>query len=508
MADIVYRANLSAKSFPLLSELQGRTVILKGSDQNYVSNLVVKDESDKDIGVAQIFYAHNVVPTQNGYKSVGYTSLISASGTGIFSSVFPIYSATQQAAFIAVTTTGAVYVLNADDSGWTAVPSVSAAGESITTAFVAGQMYIYISHVGCYTYDFTGRTLTPVTLTGLEPTAIVGITTVAGYLVAYAADTIAWSSSIDVTDFTPSLATGAGSGSLEGVKGNIVTAVQVYGGVIFFASKNAVAAIYSGNSRYPFTFAEITGCGGLVSGDYVSYDVNSNSIYAYTTAGLQSVSVRQASTIFSDITDFLSGSKFEDFDELTNLFSVISVDVAVKKKLAVIASRYLVISYGQDVFTHALVVDLAVKQYGKLKLQHADCFEYNLESQITYELPKKSMAFLLPSGELRIVDFDIDSPNSSGVLICGKYQYTRTRMTTLQGVEIENVAAADTFSMHTLPSLNGKDLEPAVAGFLAETGGQIRSYKFRTTALNHSILLKGKFNATSLVLTLTVHGAR
>lgn len=54
MGQVVYRANLSAPNFPMLSGNFGRTVIVKGQDQNYIGSslLVSPADADKDVGVS------------------------------------------------------------------------------------------------------------------------------------------------------------------------------------------------------------------------------------------------------------------------------------------------------------------------------------------------------------------------------------------------------------------------------------------------------------------------
>lgn len=517
MADIVWRANLKTTGIPLLSELLGQTVIVRQQDQNYVPYVADQESLDTSMGIPQVYYAHNIVPTDHGYKSVGYTEYAQAAfpETTLFGQTVSIRDADGNYALLTITAVGSLYVMPSGASAWTAplTPPDPAdiAGKRMSVAFVSGVTYIYFDSVGCYTYDWDTNEFTEVTLTGLTAADIIGIVGNSGYLIAYSKDSVAWSSTTDPTDFTPSLTTGAGGGQVESARGNIVTIESVYGGMVVFTARNAVACIYSSNARYPYNFTEITGCGGLTSADYVSYDANSGALNAYTTSGLQTVTLKKATSIFPEITDFLSGSLLEDFNEITNELTLINTSgTELQKRIAVIADRYLVISYGYNKLTHAIFIDSALKQMGKLRFEHTDCFEFQQYAGNSVEVPKKSVAFLGAGGSVHILDSDITSNNSNGVMILGKYQYVRTQALTLQGVQFDNVNTGDSFEMYNLPSHDGKVFETPIAGYLmpVTAGSKARDYRFFNTALNHSILCKGAFNAVSMVLTFTSGGSR
>lgn len=517
MADIVWRANLKTSVIPMLSELQGQTVIVRNQDQNYVPYVSEKESLDTSMGIPQVFYCHNVVPTDYGYKSVGYTEYTAAEFPAAtdFKQVVSIRDAVGNYALLTVTALGTVYVMPTGSSAWTAPLTpptpASIAGKRMTVAFVSGVTYIFFDGVGCYSYDWGTNTISSVTLTGLTIADIIGIVSDSGYLIAYSKDAVAWSSTTDATDFVPSITTGAGGGQVESARGNIVTVESVYGGLVVFTARNAVAAMYSTNPRYPYNFTEITGCGGLTDASYVSYDANSGALTVYTTSGLQTVTLKKATAIFPEITDFISGSLLEDFDELTDtLYTINTAGTELQKRIAVIADRYVIFSYGYNKLTHAIFIDSALKQIGRLKIDHTDCFEFQQYAGNVVEVPKKSVAFLGAGGSVHVLDFDINSDTSNGVMILGRYQYVRTNYLTLHGVEFDNVNVGDNFSLKLLPSLDGKVFETPVDGYLMPVlpGSKLRDYRFRKTAKNHSLLFKGAFNAVSLVLTFTADGSR
>lgn len=515
MADVQYRGNLKAASFPFLSELHGRSVIVKGQDQNYIAGLAAKEAIDSVAGVPQIYYCHNVIPVDNGYRAISYIDYVTtefqpAAG---FSDTYTIRDGLGNSASLAMDAVGNVYVMETGTTTWIAPTggplAADVAGKRITVAFVSGVSYIFFQGVGCYTYDFTLGTFSSVTLTGITAADIIGLVGNSGYLIAYSVDAFAWSSVTDITDFTPSLETGAGGGQIEGLRGTIVTVVEIYGGLIIFGSDNCIAASYSGNPRFPYGFTAIPGASGLSDYRYVTSDIGQGTVYAYTESGVQAVTLRNATSTFPEVTDFLSGKLFETFNESTNTLE--SVDAAggiVEKRVTLISNRYIVISYGVGALTDALYYDIAYKQWGRLKLDHVDCFEFMEYPTAVQELPKRSIAFLTSSGDIKILNSDINNTTASGVMLLGKFQYVRTRVMQLQSAEIENINQNATFTLLDFPSLDGKNFQPAVEGYLAESTGKFRKYNFHSTALNHTLGWKGNFNAVSFVLTFNVGGGR
>lgn len=72
MGQIVYRANLAAPSFPFLSENFGKTVIVKGQDQNSVPNLISNcgGLTDVEMAVTDVNASGQYVYTTSGMQLV------------------------------------------------------------------------------------------------------------------------------------------------------------------------------------------------------------------------------------------------------------------------------------------------------------------------------------------------------------------------------------------------------------------------------------------------------
>lgn len=511
MAVIPYRANLAALAFPFLSEFSGRSIIVKQIDQNYVPTQVSKEDLDKDIGIPQLIYCHNVIPTSQGYQSVSFPALISAiSGVTNFAGIFSVIdSTTGDKAYVGYTSAGVFYYSSDPYYSWTLIGTfASLAGKQHTTAYINGITYVYFANVGCYKFNFTTHTLDSVTLTGLAAANTLGIVSCQGYLLAWSKSAIAWSSLIDPTDFTPSLATGAGGGAVQGAKGDIVCCVSHTIGLVIYTNQNAVAAPASGNSRYPFNFRELVASGGIASLNLVTWDANTGNHYAYTTSGMQLISLQQSQTVLPELTDFLAGAVFEDFDTTSCTFSVTHLSATLKKRMALVSDRYLVISYGINSFTHALVLDTVTKRWGKFKQDHIEVFEFSLLSAEVVETPRRSIAFLLSSGEVKIVEIDTRDTEADGAVLLGKYQMTRNRNFVLEAVEIENVPEfAAQFQCADFWSMDGKNRTGTDDGYLQTNAGMLRKYLFHREAVNHTLYFRGAFHLVSLLVTGHV-GAR
>ena len=502
MAQSYYRIDLTAPLFPMLSEQQGRTIIVPQAGE--------QDSNNKPA----LAYCHNVMPSEYGLDSVGYLEVIPAAIPAVsnFVDVRIAYGSARSRLYLAWDATGRVYVYLIGAAAWVklddTVPSPvtgSFSKEDITIGTVNGVSYIFYSRLGCFRYNESTGVLDPITLTGISIPVTLGVVASSGYLAAYTEEAIAWSSTIDPTDFTPSTVTGAGGGNIAGIGGKIVFILTNSLGLLAYTATNVVAGTYTGNVQFPWKFREVPEAKGGISLDLVAYEANSSDQYVFSKAGLQSVSSNRAKVLLPMLTDFLAGKRFEDFNEVTEEYEITDLTATMQKKLKFIAARYLVISYGVTSFTHAIVLDLALNKLGKLRIPHVDCFEY-IDDQT--EVAKESLAFVSASGAVQVVDFSVTAA-SSGVVILGKMRASRTRTLQLLGVDVENVPDTDSFSLRTRLEQDGKNVAPpTVAGSLLQSGLNVASYGFRSTAANHSLMCLGRFNLVSLIIKYKPAGRR
>lgn len=521
MADTTYRGNLSAKTIPVDPLLFGRSVIIKGSDQNYAATVVSKSDADKDIGIPQVLYIANCLPTEYGYASIGYFGSKEVCPNTPYIA-FPVRSATESATLIH-TKEGYLYRLRRGTEGGNIsqfVPLGQYIGDA-TYALVAGETYIYFAKLGCYKYNFSTNSLTPVTLSGLTASSVLGITSTGGYMLAWSADAIAWSSLFDPTDFVPSLDTGAGGGGVEGARGAITVCVSNSYGVYIFTQSNCVSAQLSTNARYPFNFKEIVGSSGINSVQEVSFEGNQNSAFAFTSAGFQQISHNSAKNVWTELHE--NALNTPEWTEGTVISGGITagVDGKVQKaKIVGVASKYICVSIGardSDYYDQCWVYDLALDKWGRFVKDHYDVFEDENYKIGFITLDKRYIYADSPFTATAAYEIEHDP----AYIAAGRYQLSRQRVTGLQEIALENLyplTLTDEASHYiqinqypevfVLPSLDGKS-GSFVSTYRDENiGVAYARYLTRKTAINHTILVKGHFNLNSVVLTFTQGGGR
>jgi len=541
MAQFTHRINLKKTASPLLSSELGRSVLVPNSKEA---------GTGEDANEPEILYMHNVMPTSRGLQSVGFKDIIEAptggdATTKLIKAIPLLNEATNAAgttfkpdsphlvAYLAPPF-ASIYLLEETDTTWTKVvtPLNAVTEFHVTVANTAGESYMLLGLSSPYCYSQT-HGLIAKAFTGSPIHFILGITGAFGYLIAWGAElnnktsAIAWSSLLDPLDLTPSAITGAGTATVEGAKGHVLACVPNSTGFLVYCLHNVVAAIYTGNKAFPFKFVPVEGSKGLgtsntnniasVVNPYVpgliASEPDSYGHFMFGgTSGLQLVNSKKATVIYPEVTDFITGKLLEDFNETTKTFSLqeVGANEEMMKKIAYIASRYLVISYGLVEFTHALVYDIQLNKVGKIRFTHVDAFESNFRvvaGTDQRELAKESIAFMDKTGKVSVVSFNPIDTTRTGVLILGKYQYVRDRLITLQKVTCENVVVADDFEFIDMPSLDGRNISSNVSA--TETSGVgYREFALRSSGKNHSLAFIGKFILNSLELLFTINGRR
>jgi hypothetical protein len=371
-----------------------------------------------------------------------------------------------------------------------------------------------------------------------------GIASSNGYLLIWSGLTVHWAlwdgASFDFIEYAAGEVTGAGYQIPEDVKGPITALVPVTGGFIIFTTKNAVAAFYNSNNfASPWIFRQISNAGGIESYEQTTEDANLGAIYAHTTGGLQRITLNAAETSFPDVTDFLGLRLQETFNPSSLQFERGLVTADFFTKLSFCGQRFLVISYGTypGIYSYALVYDAELKRWGKLRLAHRDCFAYSYGSQeapLTYAMlgdvpyedmdtiayedaviaggnltyPRQSVAFLLETGEVKLAVMDTREPedDSQAFVLLGRFQLTRSRLSTLHEVEIEGLVAGGTVGV--LRSTNGRTFASSELGYLREQSDDFAEYGFdMVTGKNFTLFVKGNFYLSSAILHVTNDGS-
>lgn len=559
------RLNLASAIFPFSTSLDGRDIIAAGEDQNYnyISQI---GEPVKDRGIPQALYMHNVLPTAQGYQAVawedaglpplptpvldGLLSFTNVTGT-ISSSVEDAVMSFPGLVGYGAASEGSSFHATGFD-----LSSHDQLNCPVTQAFLQQTNYLFFGKLGMYKIRDSTLAMDAVTPAGLTVANIQGICAAQGYMIAWDyANNIVWSNSTNPIDFVPSIATGAGGGGIQQVKGTISFCVPIAGGFIIYCSENIVSATYTGNSQFPFAFKEIQNGGSIpvlpqVTSsdsttstryiDQIAYQDNLGYHYAFTSAGVQQIDLNQAQNLFPEITEFLTKQIYEDFDESTNILSTTYLAMPLRIKLSYVGNRYIVFSYAirpSTVCSQALLFDTTLQRWGKLKVDHVKCIDYafrnnrilNTAFPVAYStaFPMKNIVVIDASGNINAINMDlvqiahtstigslsyeVSTPN--GVLIIGKVQYRRNNFIIHQWTGTENLGTSGSdYSVYLVPTLDGKTFLPAIImsnppNLIQNSTGYKRT-GMRYTCQNFSLLYKGSFNLVSLLIDFTLGGHR
>lgn len=539
---IIFKGNLGAPNFPLVSSFEDQTVVIPQLDENFSNQRFYQGtfvESDMD--TPQAYYMHNVMPVSNGYKSIAYRRIVKPPVTpdNTFDRMFLVHDSSENRGLLASCTNGDFYFFATGQALWKKITIAGWAGaKPVSVANANGTSYVCLPGLGVYSVDVVNGALNAATFTGMTMSSITFICSANNYLICTDGTTVYWSSATDPTDFTPSLVTGAGSTTPNDLAGTIVALYQLDNGFVVYTVANSIVANYSGNIRYPWIFKSDSNSAGVADPKLVTNNVSLGEHYAWTAAGLLRVTPTGCAPEFADVTDFLAGKIFEDFDDTKNTFNMQYLTAPLKVKPAYIGSRFLILSYGINSYTHALVFDLALKRWGKLRINHVDCFELSINgdgtgtpwtglagttwAQLagnawsdlttldnTAPDAKGTIAFLQADGTVQLAVFDYGDFQSDACLILGKYQINRMQLCTLEGVGIENLDSGNSnVNVYVLPTLDGKNYQSPVTPALSLTAAMSRRYSCRTTGVNHSVVITGAFHLVSVELIFSKAGRR
>lgn len=532
MAFDVFTAVLTASDFPFVTDFFSRTVIIPGIDNPpHIPRSYTGDDS-KNAEIAQHYYAQNVMPTSEGLMSIGFMQITPGiPGKTDFDQAITLRDEDENN-FMLSPSRGKNYIYTANAGVWKSInPFVASPNILISRSYVNGRSFVCYQRDSIREYVVAANTFLPVPFIlppGMTINDIDCIGNSNNYLLWASNITVGWSSLIDPTDLNPNIQTGAGFAIPQDVKGPVRAIAATAGGFLIYTTKNVVAAMYTNNARAPFIFREVSGAGGVQNPEQVSTEASLKEQYAWTTAGLQKVSVNAADVVSAAASDFLAGRILESFNLTTLVLTLKRLNADLKIKVAFISNRYLVVSYGEDlgvfpqVYSHAIINDTHLKRWGKVRIDHVDCFPYpypNLIGSVTDTPPKRSLAFLQRDGTVQLMLMDYRIRQDQGVLLLGRYQLTRGRMITFQQLEIESTVQAYPPNAYLLISYDGKNNETPIPLQVLSDGDTMKRYGVAPpdnetdgarprTGTNLSTLFTGRFEFATAVFNITRHGSR
>ena len=561
-----FKISLNAARFPLISSWGQRATFVPGLDSvsRTPRGFSGGDES-VDSNTAQILYGENVMPAAEGIASVGYSQLIAPTVNTDFDQIFALRDEDEKTVLYSPAA-GKNYVYDKIAEAWATHSFSSIHGAAIdplspnteatarvTYAYVDGFTFICYSRLlktggtdaSILKWNSTTQNPEPagalVTNLPFAAGEIDGIGSSNGYLLVWSGLTIAWApfngTAFDFEIYANGDYTGAGFQIPEDVQGPVQAIIGLPGGFIAFTTKNAIAASYhSQNIVAPWVFREVAGAGGIESYEQATVEGSLGYIVAYTTSGVQKISLNSSEEMHPELSDFIAARYIEryEFGDHSLREAATSLDFYVK--VSAIANRYIVYSYGTypGVFSFALVYDQGLKRWGKLRMVHRDCFYYSygvVSADLTYsmlgDIPYNSpfltsydatagqsnaivaaqhgLAFMTSTGEVKIADWsrNVRATQDEAVAIIGRVQLTRTSNCQLNRAEIEGLNSGSTYVQ---PSYDGKNL--ATAQLLTPIS---ISYNYQVVGgmidcKNFNLVVEGTFNLSTIILEASTSG--
>jgi len=568
MAKIVYRGNLSAAIYPMTLAGSGRAVIMPGPDQNFDRRVDPQGEQ-KDAGIPQAIYMENVLPTVNGYQSVGFLEpkigipvlwptglaglfeIDARASTGNIYKV-PLFYLSNNTYTCGATGTGVVNFTGAPPQfpavGPPGPPSLGLAQTLLSltsTAVVGDRAYVKISgslyEVNGTNFDgFSFQELTLVNVDALvtplnffNATATEGIAGSNNYLIGSDPDTIYYSSLTNPLDFVSSLVSGAGQGNPNNLKGRIVSLVETQNGFYILAQESIILAKYTNNNRYPWKYVVVRNASGQASNPGAFYgNVNSKAQYILDTNNqVKIINDDVAEDIGPEVSEFLANGVVQQiYNTASNTFQN-QIRLTRNARIYVLGERYIFVSINDSTidgdYSAAIVYDILLKRYGKINIRHHAIYELTARRvNAGGGNARKTVGFLnTVSGKISILNIgpypttnnglylSYDIPPQESVLILGKFQYARSRFIKLEELDIEGIKdpavnAPQNFSCYLLPSLDGYNFLPGEFLTPRVNATGLIKYKAHKTCQNFALALKGSFDISTIQLGFVPAGER
>lgn len=541
MANKTEKILLNAAEFPFTYANTPRTAIINSDIAPRMPGFFYGDKANADLGTVKLLYCENVLPFAKGIYSVTYTTEIAA--------ISPAFTAVDQVitlrdslehVFMFVPGAGANYICDASTGLWSQLSPFTFGASLVTKAYVNGRTFICYEKTKIVEYDSVGNLLNDITLTFPVGTTIAdvrGISGASNYLIFFTDFTIFWSSPLDLLDFSD-IDAGAGNQTPIDIKGQIAACLPIAGGFLVYTTRNVVAAFFTNDAANPFIFKEVENSGGVTSWERISESSKDSGHYMYGTNGLQLVTMQRADSVFPEVTDFLVGKQIEHWNSTTKRVELATSGLVMSVKLAFLAGRFLVISYGVGTtyFEFALVYDTVLERWGKLRIDHADAFMYpyplgtgaytydKLEGYYDMLLrdyraldylflavipPKKGLAFIDIYGTVKIVSTDFAETSASGVAVFGHISLKHSNFTTFTEAVFDGLRNTPTPVVSILSSSDGVDRDQTTTMQLAsDATASYKRYRSRVSAWNHDLAIEGTFVLSTALVGVMPHGYR
>lgn len=568
MATRKIRLNIAAASFPLLSKLTGRSIIIPAPQgvENSVENtsnasapaqtvrpqpLYMQNFLPIPAGLASVILVEDIVPSQALPQKLMMRTNLYIIRDELDTRVFYLSDPLNN------------YIYDVNVGYWkrfsVTIPDGKApptGKETVTVAYVKGKTYVCIDGYGIYQYSLSDRTFLPITgFSGVNTASIRGVTSAGPYLILYDSTTVYWSNVNNPLDFTPSLTTGAGSTKVLAVRSPINIISPVPDGFIIYTAHNAVYGQTTGDMNTPFIYKEIEGFTGLSSiADLSIANSVTTSQIAWTPTGLVEVNSQATLNSFPELTVFIQGKTVESYDEVNDVINYMTTAFVLNYKFRIIGGRYITISYSlssEAEFTHALIYDIGLKRWGKIAYRHIDMFEASVPSpyrrvrcndvalacnstlsnwdmanapinarrcntftdvQLAYTDPAKILGVITSDGHLHTIvtstfdDFDkaLDMTYPTPYVVFGDYALDRKNITDIVSVEMDHIGANSVVSIETHTAYTSN---PVISTPQISPIDN-HMYNCRVTGRNHKVRVKGNALLSTVIVEASSTGTR
>lgn len=516
-------------------------------------------DDNADYNMANVIYAENVMPAVHGIKSVGFVDLATPHVTGEFDTVFPLRDADENVVLFSPAH-GENFFYDAESDTWTGRTFTAIFGDPPTTgdpttarvtyAYVDGKTFVCYARLARGAVDYsimqwnsTSKTLTPAgSIIQNLPFAvgeIDGIASSSGYLLVWSGLTVAWAffngTAFEFSTYANGQFTGSGYQIPEDIQGPITAIVGMAGGFVAFTARNAISASYHAQTiSAPWVFKEIPDAGGLESYEQATVEGSLSKVMAYTSAGIQAITLNSAEHAHPGLADFITNHRVEEYNFTTHQVTHGALDLDCFVKITAVGNRYVVVSYGYypGIYSYALVYDLALQRWGKIRLRHRDCFSYTYqatEGNLTYSAlldvsyeelgdtpydgltavnsvitpAQRALAFMTERGGIKLASWSARSEEDEAVAIIGRVQIARMRNIQLNRIELDGFKQGD---IYVQASTNGRSVSSLWPTVTVEEEADYRLVGCLVDCKNFNIVLEGSFELSSVVVEVTPSG--
>lgn len=307
---------------------------LPGDPNAFVQNLINTEREDGEEKAFPVlpYEGVNFLPTSYGYKSYFGTNSVldidplTSRTQAVFSYQLPNY----QTRLIALCEDG-IWVCNANvaSSAWThsvvfdlVTPPIydPAVYEEWTWCVIENVLYMYQQgrasawKTAIVTNELAIQTHTPTFLTMSGQMGIFKAGTRLGFWDS--ANSISWSSNLDLTDFTPSIENMAGNTIFGAIVGRIVTIKAQGEGFVVYSTKSIVGATFSQTGNLLWDAKKVLDDSGIAYSRAVTAGKTDNEHYVFSISGIHSIGKYnslagkyETETILPELYDYLKESR-------------------------------------------------------------------------------------------------------------------------------------------------------------------------------------------------------